>query len=40
MMQMLDASIYPVKCSDGYNTGIYTLESLRELGAEIAPSKN
>ena len=28
---------YSIHFSDGHNTGIYTLESLRELGRETAP---
>jgi DUF971 family protein len=28
---------YSVDFSDGHNTGIYTLESLRELGEEVSP---
>ena len=28
---------YGIDFSDGHNTGIYTLESLRELGREISP---
>lgn len=30
---------YGIDFSDGHNTGIYTLESLREMGEEIAPAK-
>jgi DUF971 family protein len=28
---------YSIGFSDGHNTGIYTLESLREMGAEVTP---
>jgi DUF971 family protein len=27
---------YSIEFSDGHNTGIYTLESLREMGSEVA----
>jgi DUF971 family protein len=30
---------YSIDFSDGHNTGIYTLESLRELGREVASTK-
>jgi DUF971 family protein len=29
---------YGIGFSDGHDTGIFTLESLRELGAEVAPA--
>jgi DUF971 family protein len=29
---------YSIDFSDGHNTGIYTLESLREMGQEVAPT--
>jgi len=29
---------YSIDFSDGHNTGIYTLELLRELGQDVAPS--
>ena len=28
---------YAIDFSDGHNTGIFTLESLREMGTEIGP---
>ena len=28
---------YSIDFSDGHNTGIYTLESLREMGREVPP---
>jgi DUF971 family protein len=28
---------YSIDFSDGHNTGIYTVESLRQMGAEVAP---
>jgi DUF971 family protein len=29
---------YSIEFSDGHDTGIFTLESLRELGVEVAPT--
>jgi DUF971 family protein len=31
---------YSIDFSDGHNTGIYTLESLREMGEEVLPGRD
>jgi DUF971 family protein len=31
---------YGIDFSDGHDTGIFTLESLRELGEQVAPARN
>jgi DUF971 family protein len=37
-MKPVGSYAYSIDFSDGHNTGIYTLESLRKMGKEVQPS--